>query len=100
MIVTLDEAKKHLRADSSGDDDALITTYIGAAESYIRNFLNREIPGIGFSPSEVPDDIKAAAFLIIGDLYENREAKIVGSQVVENSAVMNLLYPYRVEIGI
>lgn len=100
MIVTLDEAKKHLRADSSGDDDSLITLYIGAAENQIRNFINQEIPGSGYSPAEIPDDIKAAALLIIGGLYENREDKIIGTIVADNPAVMNLLYPHRVNIGI
>lgn len=100
MIVTLDEAKKHLRADPSGDDDALITLYIQAAEDQIRNFLNQEIPGMENSPTTVPAAIKAGALLIIGGLYETREDKIVGTSVIENPAVINLLHPYRVDLGV
>lgn len=100
MIVSLEEAKQHVRADPDGDDDALIELYIGAAEDQIRNYLNSEIPGLEFSPTEVPAAIKAGALLIIGDLYENREAKIVGTTAIENSAVVNLLHPYRVDLGV
>jgi len=98
MIVSLAETKLHLRVDQD-TEDSLITTYILAAENHIRNFLNSDIPGEADSPQTVPAPVKAAAFLIVGDLYENREA---GSDkdIKQNPAVMNLLYPYRVGVGI
>lgn len=43
----------------------------------------------------VPEDIVAAIKLIIGDLYQNREAK-VGNDIIENQTVKNLLSTYRV----
>lgn len=90
-IVTRSEAKLHLRVDQTVDD-SLIDLYIKAAEEYIGRFLNTA----NFQNSS---SIKAAALLIVGDLYENREG--AGEKViVENPAVMRLLYPYRVGLGI
>jgi len=45
--------------------------------------------------NDVPARIRQAILLIIGDLYENREAKIVGTIVADNKAVEALLYPLR-----
>lgn len=45
---------------------------------------------------EVPENIKAAMFLIIQDLYENREAHIVGLPSVHNKTVDMLLDMERV----
>ena len=81
----------HLRVDQS-TEDTLIQIYIDAAQDYIKNFLN--VPVLPQNSS-----IKAAALLIVGDLYENREGA-GEKEVKENPAVMRLLYPYREEIGI
>lgn len=94
--VTLAEAKLHLRAstyvDSPDPEDTLINIYIAAADDYIRNFLDREI---------IPNKsaIKAAALLIVADLYENREGS-GEKEIKENPAVMRLLFPYRRNLGV
>jgi hypothetical protein len=90
-IVTLTEAKNHLRV-SDTTDDAIIQVYIDAARDHIRNYLNVANP-----PQSAA--IKAAALLLIGDFYENREAASEKTYN-ENPAVVRLLYPYRKEIGI
>ena len=46
--------------------------------------------------SDVPAAIKSAILLTIGDLFENREGKVVGTIVTENKTVMRLLDQYRV----
>ena len=98
-VVTLAEAKKHLRVvDDSQDDE--ISRKIGAAQKAIEHFLNQEIPTNGDSPVTYPDDIKEACLLMVGGLFEIREDQIVGASIVSNPAAVNLLYPYRVEIGI
>lgn len=90
-LVSLSEAKSHLRVDIS-DDDTLIQVYIDAAVDYIAKYLNDE--NFPFAPS-----VKAGCLLVIGDLYENRKG--AGEKDVKpNPAVINLLYPYRKEIGI
>ena len=46
----------------------------------------------------VPDAIKSAILMIIGDLYENREAKTAGQYYSTNPTVLMLLGNYRVLI--
>jgi uncharacterized phiE125 gp8 family phage protein len=55
----------------------------------------RFVAGYG-DASAVPFGLKAAMLLLIGDLYQNREAQIVGVSVAENRAVARLLWPFRV----
>jgi len=99
-IITLNEAKAHLRVTDTSED-TMIGIYIEAAVEQVRNFLNVTIiTGEGDSPAAVPYSIKAAVLLIIGGLFENRENIITGQTVADNPAVMNLLYPHRVDIGI
>lgn len=51
---------------------------------------------VGYSDAAaVPAPIKAAMLLIIGDLYENREAQSVGQPITENATVSALLWPFR-----
>jgi len=95
-IITLTEAKLHLKASTSATspdpDNDLINIYIDAAEDYIKAYLDRQI---------VPTKsaIKAAALLIVGDLYENREGASV-DEIKENPAVHRLLFPYRKNLGV
>lgn len=98
-IVTLQEIKNHLRI-TGASEDALLSLYAEAAREKILNFLNTVvIEGESDSPLAVPFAIKAAMLLIIGDLYENREAQSE-KPLQENKTVMDLLYPLRVDIGL
>ena len=90
-ILSLSEAKEFLRVDQS-NEDTLIQVYIDAAGEHIAKFLNLATP-----PVNAP--VKAAAMLIVGDLYENRASQL-DKQVYENRTVDALLYPYRENIGI
>lgn len=55
--------------------------------------------GYAGSPPDVPKRIKQAMLLLIGDMYENREAKIIGVSSTVNETVEMLLYPLR-ELGL
>ena len=90
-LISLSQAKSHLRVDIA-EDDALIQIYIDAAVDHISTLLNT--PSVPNAPA-----VKAAALLIIADLYENREAG-GEKQIKANPASMNLLYPFRKSIGI
>lgn len=90
-IVTLTEAKNHLRVDGTGED-TIIQLYINAAEDHISKLLNDSNP-------PTTGSIKAAVLLIIGDLYENREGASV-KEVKANPAVLNLLHLYRKDLGV
>lgn len=90
-IITLSEAKEHLRVDHS-IEDTLIQLYIDTAEEYIENYLNA--PSLPYNNS-----LRAAALLTVSDLYENRQG--AGEKdVKENPAVMRLMQPFRQSIGI
>lgn len=99
QIVTLAEAKAHLRVTSTSEDTN-IQMYVDAAASAIEKYINRSIPGAALPTPRIDAAIKAACLLLVGDLYENRGTKITGTIVTDNKAVENLLYPFRVNIGI
>ena len=44
--------------------------------------------------SAVPDSLKHAIKLMVGDLYKNRETRL-DKQQYDNDAAVNLMYPYR-----
>jgi uncharacterized phage protein (predicted DNA packaging) len=98
--VTLQDVKDHLRI-SSNAEDSILNLYLSAAREYVCKYLNRtDLPGLDVSPTEpVPYSIKAAMLLLVGDMYINREAQ-VSTPLSENKTLVNLLYPYRDDIGI
>lgn len=102
-VLTLNEIKAHLRLDpDDASQDAQLTALGSAAEDYAAQYLGRAIPWndeLG-APVAVPASIKAALLLIIGDLYENREAALVGVARTDNPTVERLLHFYRVGMGI
>lgn len=95
-IVTLEEAKAHLRVDGDGEDGD-ITLKLAAAEDHAAQFLNRPIPWTDAEGATVPvpASVKAAVLLILGDLYAVREGAVVGDTVVANPTVERLLMPFR-----
>lgn len=97
-IVTVSEAKIHLRVTNNAEDD-LIGQHIDTAGEWITNYLNRDIPGMGDSPVTVPKSIKDACLLIVNNLFQNREG-MTEKDLKKNPTIENLLYFYRVRIGI
>lgn len=51
-------------------------------------------------PALVPQAVKAAILLGLGDLFENREGQILGTIVTENRTVKALLDPHVVRLGV
>lgn len=99
-VVTLEEAKLHLRV-TQNNEDALIRLYIEAAGTYLLALLNlTNLPGATDSPPEIAADVKAAALLIIGGMYEERSDKIIDARFEENPAVKNLVFHYRDNMGV
>ena len=97
-IVTLAEAKLHLRVDGSDEDD-LIQTYLDAAEAAAAQYLNRALYATSAGTDEtglvMTKDIKVAVLLQAGAFYANREDS---AEMPTGSRV--LLNPYRLEMGV
>lgn len=90
MTITLDEAKLHLRVDST-EEDTYISGLIDAATAAAADYL-----GVDLS-TDLPTPVRAAILLQVGDLYANREAQGQGtaSQYFQNPTYERLLNPYR-----
>ncbi|WP_153164334.1 head-tail connector protein [Stenotrophomonas nematodicola] len=103
MLIELADARRHLVLIHDLDDE-LITDYINAAQDYIEQYIGRSIPWMdGGNPPEqvpVPESLKQAARLLVGDSYALREASVTGTIHSDNPAVMRLLNPYRVTWGV
>lgn len=69
-ILTLDETKLWLRVDGN-DEDAIIQTLMGAAETYLGNAVEIQFD----STNQLA---KLFCFVLCADWYENRE--LIGSQ--------------------
>lgn len=68
-MITLDEAKRHLRVDHT-DEDSDITLKLRLAVAIVEDY-------IGENPSwtnNAHDLVDAATLLVLGELYTNREA--------------------------
>ncbi|MDX0014789.1 head-tail connector protein [Sinorhizobium meliloti] len=102
-LVDLATAKRHLRVLHS-DDDAEIELYTSAAEDIVVEYLDRVVlpegetlPADDDTAMHVKPSIVAAILLMLGDLYENREAdREQKSDAVMPPSVRALLAPWRV----
>lgn len=99
MSISLAEAKQHLRLqEDSGEEDAYIEMLIKTALRAVKDYIDRP-----FSDDVCKDDedetklappLRYAALLILGDLYENREAQQTMTLNI-NITCQNLMNPYR-----
>lgn len=83
MYIQLDLAKKHLNIeDDFIEDDEYILSLIDVAESAVRVHINEDFASIADKNGGcLPSPILQAALLMIGNLYQNREA--VGTKTQE-----------------
>lgn len=109
-LVTLVQAKAHLRMDHDEDDEQ-IEAMIEAASGAVLNYLDDaqynyvdtggEILEDSSGPITIPPVIQQATLLMLGDLYRNREP--TASDVIDPQfgygylprAVVALLFTYR-----
>lgn len=74
MILTLDEVKNYLRVDLE-DDDALIQSFMDAAETYLKNATGKEYPEVDSEGNKIEYELeKVYLNLLISYWYENRSA--------------------------
>lgn len=89
-MLDLDDVKQHLRVDQSLDDD-LIEALMTAATTATANHLDNASLVLD---TTAPAPIKAAATLLVADLYENRSAQ-TERPLFANTTFDRLLQPYR-----
>lgn len=98
-VITLQQAKDHLRVSHTDEDD-YIWLLCQAVYEYIEHYLDGSDYMSGDSPAVYPFSIKAAAQILVAELYEHREQQVTGTIIEENPTALRLLYPYRQNIGI
>ena len=91
MINSVEDTKAFLNVTGS-DDDALITSLIEAAESWLDRWLETPMAEM----DAVPADLKHAAKMLVAHFYENREASLVGVSAEEVPfGVMDIVNAHR-----
>ena len=97
MIISLEEAKTHLRIEHDEEDEyltGLILQAQAAAEDYCRvsfePYLNEKGEEIN-----APDPVRLALLLFVGFYYENRDIPDMTTYKAMRMAFDSLLYPYR-----
>lgn len=110
MLVSLTQAKAHLRVDSSAEDTHLTLLIRGASASvieYIRSGADAFTDSAGDvivdsagEPQGIPENVQVAVLILVGNFYRYREGE---SGIINPSwsagylptAVVSLLTPYR-----
>ncbi|PTX04609.1 head-tail connector protein [Pararhodobacter aggregans] len=72
-ITSVDDLKAHLNITGT-QDDAVIAQKIAVAEAFVNRWL--DTPMADLDP--LPADLLEAVRLLVGHLFENREATLVG----------------------
>jgi hypothetical protein len=102
-IMNLIDIKAHIRVTIE-DDDALIQSKIDAAESWIGLYLGAALStfvptGEAVQDEEnIPAPLQEAVRQLVGFLYDNREAAVVGNTITVTALTpgfYDLLGPYR-----
>ena len=97
-MVTLEEAKLHMKVGNTSED-ALIQTYIDGAVGFITRYCGQDFE------EDLPPVVKVAALMIIAGMYEGRQHVFTpdsfkSSQIVVNNLVYAYLDQHRVNRGI
>ena len=112
-LLTLDQAREHLRAQGL-DDDADLQLKINAVELMAQEYTGRCIYATQIEldaavaagtagdtrPMVVNDLVRSAMLLILGHLYSNREDVTSGTAVELPMGSRSLLVPYRQGMGV
>lgn len=75
MYTTIDQVKRHLNIDPDfNDDNLLLLQYINAAEDAVAKYLDKDLADLVDCEGTIPASIRSAIWLMVGHLYNNREA--------------------------
>ena len=87
MIVTLEKTKEWLRVES-GDEDALIESFITAAEDIVGGILRFPLSEF----EEIPETVEQAVCYAVSVMYEQRESLDI---VALMTTLRGMLFAYR-----
>lgn len=87
MIVTLEKTKEWLRVES-GDEDALIESFITAAEDIVGGILRFPLSEF----EHVPETVKQAIYYAVSVMFEQRESLDI---VALMNTLRGMLFVYR-----
>jgi len=88
MIVTVPEAKAHLRIESD-EENTFIESLIAQAQAVAEDYCR-----VTFT-EPAPEPVRLAVLLMVAHYYENRDTPERQIYVTLRMAFENLLYPYR-----
>ena len=97
MIISLQEAKTHLRIEHDDEDEYLTNLILqaqAAAEDYCRVSFEPYVNESGEEAS-APEPVRLALLLFVGFHYENRDIPDMTAYKAMRMAFDALLYPYR-----
>jgi len=107
MYISLGMAREHCNITTEVSD-ALLQLYIDAAEARVASYLNRSLTEL-LDPIAPPDVIDPAAYAAairlavlyyVADPVSQRESIVIGTISSTLPTVENLLYPYRLGLGV
>lgn len=102
-LVTMTEAKEHLRVDHDLDD-AQINRMRRQASGAVLDYMKIDIDETAFDyvdefgepiTNNIPQEVIAATLLALGALYENRDGDVFRSPQPLSQAAMDLLWRHR-----
>ena len=95
-LVTLDQARHHLRVDAANETDAAIESLITIASGIVLTYVKAPEDAAAaqdvWERDTVPGSVQAATLLVLGDLYDHRQGE--GADPLSD-AVLLLLTPFR-----
>jgi len=109
MYVSLALAREHINVISDAEvSDALLQMYVDSAEQQAAAYLNRPLNEVldPIAPPDVTDPagyaaaVRHAILLKVADAMDVRGTQIVGTSGMALPTFENILYPYRVGLGV
>ena len=93
--ITVQDVKDHLNVDSD-EDNNLLAAKIDAAEAWLAQFIGSPLDDATAFPDGTPEPIKEAVRQLVGHLYSNREATLVGLSMTDvTPGLFDLVRPFR-----
>ncbi len=93
--ITVDDAKSHLNIDTD-EDDGLLGDKIAAAEAWLAQFIGVALDDATTFPDGTPEPLREAVRQLVGHLYNNREATLVGLSITDvTPGLFDLVRPFR-----